>query len=124
MSLEILSVSSDSRALMVAVRGTSHRIAISPTKPFFFISATRDLAALVVVDQHVGDTAQDDVHGIALVALVEQLLAGIERHPLAGEGDQLELGRLHLGEDRHAFENFDFLVEVHRTLLGYLTLKP
>src|SRR5476651_1147687 len=41
MSLEIFSVVSVSRAFTVAVRGTSHRMAISPTKPFFCSSATR-----------------------------------------------------------------------------------
>ena len=101
---------------MVAVRGTSHRMAISPKKPFFFISATRDLPARRV-DQHVGHAAQDDVHGVARIALVANLLAGGEVHALAGEGQQLQLGRLDLGEDRHALEKFDFLVEVHRVLL-------
>src|SRR4051812_41621277 len=41
MSLLILSVSSDSLALMVALRGASHRIAVSPKKPFFLSWATR-----------------------------------------------------------------------------------
>src|SRR6185503_8189629 len=41
MSLEILSVSSDWLVLMVALRGASHRIAVSPKKPFFSSWATR-----------------------------------------------------------------------------------
>ena len=96
MSLEILSVLSGSRALMVAVRGTSHRMAISPTKSFFFISATW-IWPLGVSISTSADAAQDDVHGVARVALVAELLALGEVHALAGEGQQLQLGRLDLG---------------------------
>ena len=111
-----MSVSSDSLALMVALRGASQQDGGFAEEAVLLQLGDADLA-LVRVDQHVGHAAQDHVHGVAEIALMADLLAGTERHALAGEGQQLELGRLHLGEDRHAFENFDFLVEVHRVLL-------
>ena len=83
----------------------------------------RDLSA-GRVDKDIGRAAQDYVHGIPQVALVTDFLTSGEIQPLAGERQELQLGRLDLGEDRHALEKLDFLVEVHRVLLGCLRPKP
>ncbi len=123
MSLVILSVASGSLALIVAVRGTSHRMAISPKKLLRFISATRDLAARRI-DQHVGSPAQDDIHRVARITLVTDFLADGEIHPLAGEGQKFQSRLLDLREDRHALQQLYFFVEVHRVLLGALTPMP
>ena len=61
-------------AVTVAVRGTSHRIAISPMMSFLPTVATLT-APLGRVDQHVGLAVEDDVGGVAEIALAEQLVA-------------------------------------------------
>ncbi len=93
----ILSVTSGSVAWMVAVRGTSHRMPISPTKASRPTSATFK-GAVRRIDQHVRRTGQHDIGGVGLVALVEQRLPRLVLRALRSKGQQLQLRRLDLGE--------------------------
>ena len=65
------------------------------------------------VHDHVGLAADDDIGAVAGLALAEQHVAVLERHPLARERQQLELGRLDVGEHRDVAEKLDFFVEAH-----------
>jgi hypothetical protein len=63
-------------ARIVAVRGTSHRIAISPT-----ISFAPSVATVIGprgLDQDLGLTGDDQIGSICLITLVKQHLAVIE----------------------------------------------
>ena len=84
-------------ARTVAVRDTSHRMAISPTIEFGSTSATL-IWPLVGIDQHIGFAGKDDIGGVAVIALLEQHLAGAVGHPVGGERQQLQLRRLDAGE--------------------------
>ena len=108
------SVARSVAATTVAVRGTSHRIAISPMMSF--LPQARDLdRAARRVDHDVGDALEDDVGRVADVALMEQLVPGHELEPLAGERQELELGRLDLGEQRDRAQDLDVLAKAHAT---------
>ena len=65
------------------------------------------------------------------IALLHQALAGIEANSLAHECQQLQLGRLNFGKDRHPPEQLEFLLEAHRIppiilapVVGLLIRRP
>ncbi len=93
----IFSVVKDSVAWIVAVRGTSHRMPISPTKASRPTSATFS-GPFGVSHQHVGLAAQHDIGGIGLVALMEQGLARHVCRALCREGEEFQLRGFDLGE--------------------------
>src|SRR6202008_2096564 len=65
------------------------------------------------IDDHVGGAVDDDVGGIGGIALVKELLAGIEGDAFASERKQLELCRIDLREHRNPTEQFDVFVNSH-----------
>ena len=113
-SLDTRSATSGVVASTVAVRGTSHRIAISPTMSLRPIVRHRHRAALGLHDD-VGGALEHDVGGIAGVALAADRLAGRELDMLAGERQELQPGRLDLGEQRDLAQHVDVLLEGHRS---------
>jgi hypothetical protein len=65
------------------------------------------------VDQDVGLTLEDDVGRIAIVALMKQLVARDVLQTLAGEPQQLELGRVDRGEQRNVAQDLHVLGQAH-----------
>ena len=94
--------------MTVAVRGMSHRMAISPTKSPSFSVATGMLPASVV-DADLGLAVQDHIGGIAAVAHAEQHLPVMVGHRVGGVGEQLQLAGVDAGEQRHAAQDLDFV---------------
>ena len=111
-SLDTRSATSGVVASTVAVRGTSHRIAISPTMSLRPTVATV-VGPLIGLHDHVGGALQHDVGGVARLALPADRLARPELDMLAGEGEQLEPRRLDLREQRDLAQDLDVLLEGH-----------
>lgn len=68
------------------------------------------------VDADLGTSFEDNVGGVRDVAPGKEPLAGLEMHPLAGEGEELEAGWLDFPEQRDLPEGRNLVVEGHAWL--------